>query len=441
MKKVILVAILLAIMVVAGAMTVTERSLVNWREVHAVALESDDWGLPGFVPAADSWRGLDPEALGAGRFPPIYWGSTLEDSAVVARLDALLYKHRDRDGIPAVFQPNYVLGSLAWDAGAGRWFHYDLPQLPPEYQRPGLWAAVASARWRGVWHPELHAALHYDPEIRRQRGRESDLSREITRRGISLFPGSEHAWELAPQRPLTVLTAELDHSLSVFERVFGRPVDSVIAPDYTWTDPMEDVWQSRGLRVIQAKREQRNPQWLAGIPGRGQKYWERQWARLLRPQRFYLERNCRLEPVQSADPAAVVARCLADVRKAWRRGEPAIVETHRVNFAHTDTAVVAAGLAALGDLLDGICNVVDQPTFLCDREIGQMMAQGVSWRRAGPNLVLRNPSHGTRLVVLTGADLKRMGDRGHRLVCLRLRPGQVAVLPLQQIVEPSASRS
>ncbi len=39
--------------------TSESRAVVAWRELRAVALESDDWGLAGFVPRADSWQGLD----------------------------------------------------------------------------------------------------------------------------------------------------------------------------------------------------------------------------------------------------------------------------------------------------------------------------------------------------------------------------------------------
>ena len=137
------------------------RGAADWGRLRAVVLESDDWGFAGFVPAGDSWDGLDRAALSPGRFPPVYWGSTLEDSSDVAELAALLAAAVGRDGLPAVLQANYVMASLAWRDGA--WCAYAWPSVPPAYGRPGLWSAVAVARALGVWRAEFHATWHDDP--------------------------------------------------------------------------------------------------------------------------------------------------------------------------------------------------------------------------------------------------------------------------------------
>lgn len=404
------------------------RSVTDWRALRAVALESDDWGLAGFVPEADSWDQLDREALQPGRFPAVYWQSTLEDASVVNRLVGILTQHRGRDGIAAVFQPNYVMGSLGWDAEQNRWQRYDLPNWPPEYVRPHLWDAVQAGRKMGVWHPEFHASLHYDPAVRLENAFASDVAGEATRRGISLFPDSEAARELAPWRSPAIMTAELDSALAVFERVFGRPVYSVIAPDYTWHAWCEEMWQSRGLRVIQAKREQRNPQWIGGKTGRLQKYVVRQWERLVHLDRIYLERNCRLEPVQAQNPAATVDQCVRDTYLAWDRGEPAIVETHRVNFSHTDPAVVATGLASLAQYLEQICEGPEKPVFLCDQEIAQLAKRGTSWRVAGNRLVLRNTTHASRIVAVPGYALASLGRKSAGVALIRVAAGKVVIL-------------
>ncbi len=348
----------------------------------------------------------------------------MEDATVVRRLTEILEAHTGRDGVAAVFQPNYVMGSLAWDEAADQWVHYDLPDWPSAYPRPGLWDAVKTAQGRGVWHPEFHATYHYDPVRRRAAGLATDLAREVTRRGISLFPESEGARELAPWRPAALMATELDSSLAVFQRVFGRPVASVIAPDYTWYNEIEEMWQTRGLRIIQAKREQRNPQWMGGKPGRIQKYMDRQWARLVHPGRSYLERNCRLEPVQAADPDLVVQQCVAATRQGWQRGEPIIVETHRVNFSHTDPEVVQIGLEALDNYLTQICAEDDGPLFVCDSEIAQLGRRGTSWRMAGDQLVVRNGTHGTRVVMVPGWVRESYGIAGHGPLMFRLAGGE-----------------
>ena len=379
-------------------LTAGPRGMVDWRAERAIAFESDDWGLSGFVPDAAAWDGLRREDLTPGNFPPVYWNSTLEDSAAVADLAAVLASHRGRDGLPAVLQPNYIVSALAWEGG--QWRRHDLPDLPVAYRRPGLWSAVTAATAQGVWYPEFHGAWHYDPDLRRRETAASPAAATAAARGIMLFPGSEAARELGPWRPAAALAAELDSALAVFAVAFGRAPGSIVAPDYTWDARAERVWSSRSLTVIQAKREQRHPRWLAGIPGRVLKVVDRQWSRATRPQRTYLERNCRLEPVQSPDARAIVKACLRDTERAWRRGEPAIVETHRVNFAHAEAAVAAAGRQGLRDYLDGVEALRGgAPVYLTDVEIAGLVERGVSARASGGGLVVRNGTHARRMAV------------------------------------------
>lgn len=403
------------------------RSGVDWSTVRAVAIESDDWGLAGFVPSADAWEDLDRHELETGRFPEVYWQSTLEDSAMVAALNRTLAGHVGRDGHPAVMQPNYVMSSLAHVQD--RWEKYDLPSLPPGYRRPGLWQAVAQGIEAGTWYPEFHATWHYDPDHRKEGALASALAREVTARGIMLFPGSEKAKELGAWRSRRVLEQELDHSLAVFSSLFGREVNSVMAPDYHWDDRVESMWQSRGIRVIQGKREQINPHWGSGRVGRARKFVARQWNRWRYPGRTYLERNCRLEPVQATDPEAVVRACILDTRRAWSAGQPAIVESHRVNFIHTDPGVVSVGLMALDRYLSEISADGRQtPIFLTDHELAQIQRKGTSWAVRGQVVVVRNFTRGTKVVAVPAATMAAVsgqvpGAFGGRPVLVKVGPG------------------
>ena len=329
---------------------------------------------------------------GGGRYDALGTPREAGDTALGQTLASVLL-----DGLPAVLQANYVMGGMGREDG--RWRIARLPELPPGYVRPGLWTAVRDARRAGVWRPEFHAAWHYDPALRRERALEPGAPRAATERGILLFPGSEHAWELGPWRPLEVLEQELALSLGDFRRCFGRAAVSVIAPDYTWTGRIEAMWERAGLTVIQAKREQRNPERPAGPLGRALKVLGRRWSKLAHPGRVYLERNCRFEPVQDPDPAAVTARCLDEIRAAWAAGRPAIVETHRVNFVHTDPQVVAGGRGQLERLLAAAAAA--DPVFLVDAEVAALQRHGVSARALpGGGAVLRNGTRSRRVVAL-----------------------------------------
>ena len=385
-----------ALLLAAGALlSAGQRSAVDWTDLRAVVLESDDWGLAGFVPSAAAWNDLRREDLSPGPFPAIYWNSTLEDSAMVADLAAVLLARRGRDGVAAVLQPNYVMFSEALEGG--RWRRYDLPDAPPLYARPGLRAAVALARANGVWHPEFHAAWHYDPARRHEATAGSELATEAAERGIMLFPGSEAARELGPWRSTADLEHELEAALAVFRQAFGRRPGSMIAPDYTWDARVERLWDARALRVIQAKREQRDPGMPAGALGRVVKVLDRQWSRAAHAGRTYLDRNCRLEPAQSPDTESVIAACVRETARAWSAGEPAIVETHRINYAHVDPAVTAAGRRALATYLDQVTTIGAGPAFMTDSEVAALHRRGTSVRTFETDAVLRNGTRSRRL--------------------------------------------
>lgn len=384
-------------------------SLVSWSHLKPIVIESDDWGLAGFSPSADAWNGIDRQDLAPGRFPEVYWNSTLEDSSTVARMASIMARYTGRDGLPAVFQPNYVMGSQDWvpSPEPGHWQEYSWPELPPQYKRPGLASSVKRSIARGVWYPELHARWHYDPDMRHQNALTSETAILASRRGITLFPNSEGARELGPWRSSADLERELTESRQIFARFFGRWPDSIIAPDYTWNSRLEKMWSSQGITVIQAKREQRNPELGYGMAARLKKFVYRRLAIVGHAHRQYLERNVRLEPVQAPDHEKVIQQAFLDTHLAWRRNQPAIVETHRVNFAHWDTGIQQTGMDALARYLSLVTEEGrEQPVFLTDREVAGLARTGVSWVRRGSLLIVRNATHGAKVVSLPQSEFE-----------------------------------
>ena len=411
--------------VAAGMLLGRSPGAVDWYQARAVCIESDDWGLCGFLPDSAAAGAMDRAVLEPGFFPDVYWRSTLEDSAAVASLAVILAEHCGRDGLPAVLQPNYIMASQEFVPGDGetpdRWVDHDLPEVPARYHRSGLWQAVGDAMAAGVWHPEYHGRWHFDPERRRERTAAEGV-REAAAQQILVFPGSERSWELAPWRSRDEVAADFDAGLAAFTNLFGYRPYSVIAPDYVWDDWHEELWASRGVRVIQGQREQRKPGWH-GWSGRAMKVGHRALARWLHQDRVYLERNCIFEPVQEDQPRVITDAAVRAVRRAWRRAEPAVLEAHRINFSHLDAAVPALGRAELDLLLDEL--VADGPLFLIDLEMAALQRRGTSWARRGDRLVVRNLTRSRRLVVVPPG---QWPGGGPEAVVLALAPGESRIV-------------
>lgn len=428
----VLGSVLLGLFLSLGVGMVWGRSssLVEWRQQRAVCIESDDWGLCGFLPDSTAVALVDRVALAPGHFPDVYWHSTLEDSAQVARLAAVLGEHHGRDGLPAVIQPNYILASLEYRSD-GNWRERILPAAPSGYERPGLWRAVREARQAGVWQPELHGRWHYDPQMRRQRTAASGPIQLAAEAQILIFPDIERAWELSPWRPRDLLVREFRDNLRAFEALFGTRPRSVIAPDYVWDDHHESIWLDGGIHTIQGQRQQRKTVWR-GLWGRARKVVHRTVQRWWHRDRSYLDRNCIFEPVQQLDAHGVTEAAVAGVRQAWRRGEPAVLEAHRINFVHLEDDVPELGRQELAILLEDLDQ--DAPLYLVDHEVSQLQRHGTSWAVRGTRLVLRNYTRSRRLLVVPADALNLLNHlQGNEMdteepLLVSLAPGETRIL-------------
>lgn len=385
-------------------------SLVDWRASRVVVIESDDWGLCGYAPDAAALAGVELGGLRAGKIPAAYLNSTLEDSAAVASLAAVLAAFRGRDGGPAVLQPNYIMGwqdvSTAADVPGGVSISTGcLPDLPALYQRPGLWPAVAEAVGAGVWYPEYHGLWHYDPDSRAAVVARDPLAAAAAERGILVFQHSNRSFELGEARAPAAVAGELAVGLKAFTQIFGRRPDAVVAPDYLWSRRHELMWRAAGLTIIQSRREQRHPDYES-TTGRLRKVLAQSLRRLTEHRLVYLDRNVRLETAQVGDPDLAASRAARRVRLAWRRGEPAVVESHRVNYAHLDAAIAAGGRRALSELLSDLGS---EPLYLTDVEVAGLARAGTSWRRAGNCLWVRNLTHSRRPLLLPGGRVVHVG--------------------------------
>ena len=152
----------------------------------------------------------------------------------------------------------------------------------------------------------------------------------------------------------------------LFERDFGYRSLGTIAPNYTWHDEVERLWAEVGVRYIQGGVFQRYPT-LQGFGRREHALGQKGCA-----GGRYLIRNCYYEPADRG--IDWVARCGRDVARAFRFHKPAIIGTHRVNYAGAiDPANRDRGLEGLKRLLEGIRARWPQVRFMTSVELGRLI--------------------------------------------------------------------
>jgi hypothetical protein len=377
------------------------RSLsgADWADLHAVVLQSDDWGFAG-------WTG---DVSDRPRTPPglqRYAASTLERAEDVAALAAILAASRGRDGLPAVLQANHVLlapdfGRLARDPSDVAFLTF--PSYAGRWARPGLHEALLAAIADGVWHPEYHGALHCDLDRLRSR-----LARGVPTARAAV---DSERWEFEDvasfaeytSSPKTLRTT-IPLGLEAFATCFGRPAVSTAAPGYVAPPVALRFLQQGGIRVVQgyARRPRRRLGRLAAAAGT-RRSPVRRFGSLWR-----IERIADFEPAAGSNAAAVLQRCEA----AWRRGMPAVVSTHRVNYVGWDEQIVDPGRTALVSLLKGLGHAI----FLTDHEIIQIASTGQSVSARGSRVIVRNYGAARVAVRRSPEALKGIGIRaGHEL--------------------------
>jgi hypothetical protein len=388
-----LFAIILFFVIAAFFIFTGQNSMVDWQSIKPVVIQSDDWGLCGFFPETTNLTESQKEILNPGDFPAVYWTSTLEDSTDVAVLSSMLKTHIDRDGLPALFQANYITSSLQFNSDC--WNEFNIPELHPAYKRPGLWNAVKSAIDAGTWKPELHGRWHYDPRVMKNTIPQNSLLADLNKQGVLLFPGCMSAFELGKNSDIGSVNDELQQSVEIFKNLFGYIPNSVIAPDYVWNGRDEKSWKHVGIKAIQAKREQR---WQGDFRqlSRIMKLLERSFKRIYEREIIYIERNCRLETAQSSAPETVTINCYEDVIASWSLNQPAVIETHRINFVSLISSIQESGVQALDDLLSRL--QINNVVWLCDDEISQLAKTGTSFRIVGEKVIFRNYTHSGRLI-------------------------------------------
>ncbi len=358
---------------------------LDWHRLKAVVLESDDWGLCAWVPDEQAHRVLAGQPAFRSVAGQRYGRSTLEAASDVHALAATLLEFRGGDGMPPVLQANTIVAAPDWMQLVPPLFPAaalpvtGLDDLPSRWRRPGLLEAYASAHDRGVWWAELHG-LHHLPETAwlhalRQPQHDARLAHE---QQSPICVAVEASGEYDPAEPRATRARVLREAISRFTATFGRAPTSFCPPDYRFDDWLEAEAEALGLSTLQGKPEQGGGRLVAV---------RRRWLALRFPLRqggrFYLPPRIAFEPRGSAGGGGRVGGEAAHraAHEAWRRGQPAVISTHRLNYAHLDAAWSDAGRAALRDLLRRLC--AEGAVFLTDAEVRALADRAWSVRPVG----------------------------------------------------------
>lgn len=362
---------------------------VNWRAFPTLVIESDDWGACEYAPTREIWETMK-ASIPADSFPSI-GNSKLESAEEINALCSLLERFPGSDGIPATLTAFICLANPDYQKiRESNFEHYfDIPidqGFPPAWGGENVMKTWLEWIARGIVSPEFHTRLHHTHPTRwLSLLRENSPEGEEARRRFDqeIYWRGKHDPEYADMSPF-MMNEWFVPALKTFQRLFGSLPNAAITSDAT---PLtEIIWAANGIQSFCLRN--------FSIPG-GEpivyhtKPWNNQdpstpmgaWN----PQTdmVYLNRNIFFEP--AFDPDYSFEKTIEHIHAVWERNEPAVVSSHRLNYANWNSEIAERGFTELERLLKEVSRTKNV-RFFSTREIADVYRHGVTTRQGQQRL-------------------------------------------------------
>jgi hypothetical protein len=365
------------------------RHEIDWNRYPAVVFESDDWGACELTPdpaAAERYR----QIMKKYEKDSIWCFSTLETPADLERLFTILRKHSGIDGLPCIFTAFTSMGNPDFAAirsnGFSEYVDIGLDKgVPTGWERGDIVGKMRSGFENGIWAPEFHSFLHHtSPKKLMERlnssGKDGKMARELFK--IKCYYQGEHVPEYVDMN----VKEQFDwvsRCMTRFNNIFGFMPNAAVTSDaYPET---EIVWSANGITAICLKNCRINTGEVIVYPNKPwnlQNVYEKIGNYNPVLNAVYITRNVFFECGHSAEEILpVIDRCLNGFN------EPAIISTHRINYASLDKALVERRYRELEKLLGALRG--KKVCFLTTGEVAGLYRNGWSVRQFGKQAVLR----------------------------------------------------
>ena len=337
-----------------------------------VVMESDDWGRVG-VRDREGFEFLWAHGVLLGERP--YDLYTLETAGDLARMREVFSRHRDSAGGKPCLVMNFLTSNVDFPA-VGATAGADIPVkplhqgLPGRWQRPGLLEAYADGIHEGLFWPALHGSTHFCQRVA------SALLGEDSPRGELLrcfwaaetpyihwrmpWIGYEY-WNPEPTPEQGFLSSQsqeqcIQGAAKAFRTLFGRDPLSACAPGYRSNHDTVAAWSGCGVQVAQHGSGTPLPPHFdpAGV--------------------LNLSRMIDFEPAVQSDFS--LAACLRQADECFRRGVPAVISIHSINFHSTLQDFCATTLKHLDAFLSALESRYPTLLYVHDAEIAQLVKEG-----------------------------------------------------------------
>jgi hypothetical protein len=323
-----------------------KRHLINlpgWRTRRKlVVIESDDWGSIR-TPSREVYQkclqeGYPVDTIAYERYDSLLSRDDLE------LLFETLSSFKDSNGNHPIFTANCVVANPDFDRiEAGHFEQYYFESIIDTFKRyPNhegnfqLWKEGIRSK---VFYPQFHAREHLNVSrfMRDLRlgnsaamwGFQNKMPGSITKdgstRGNPYVEAMAYDSSADKHEKLEIYL----HGLELFNDLFGYSSESIAPPNYIWSPDFDEAVHKKGVRFFQGNRTIKEP-----LADNKKRYHRHHLGQRNRWDQIYLVRNVLFEPsmhkLNIQDP---VGNCLNEMQIAFRLGKPAILSSHRINYA------------------------------------------------------------------------------------------------------------
>ena len=351
---------------------------------HIVVFESDDWGAVR-VPNAGALAAFE-ERFPSFRLDHYQSFDGLEKKSDVSDLSSLLLEGSSSfEASVPIFTLNFATANPDFDCcipGNADVAHFEFEPIDKTYRfydgDEGVLDFVRMGRGETALHPQLHGREHLnatawladaavDPAVEYARGLRMVGLDDAFYNGIDALNSGNS---------LVDARGYLEDAVAIFNRLFGFPPKSFIPPCYVADKKCERIAAGLGIETIQSSPKRNVP--------KGNDSYSRRiniFGHSSVPGQCRLIRNVQFEPSRSMFQGKSIDECvgatLAEIDTAFKRKQPAVICTHRVNYtSRVDERHRAFSLEALDGLLQGLATRYSDCEFMTSDELGRAILSG-----------------------------------------------------------------
>lgn len=357
-------------------------NVAGWRTSRKiVVIESDDWGsirMPSLA-AFDRLKsaGLSLDTGDARRYNR---NDTLAGAADFETLFALLRRHPDATGRPAVFTALSLVANPDFEkirqSGFARYFYEPLTDtLERYYPCHRVFDYWLDGIRNRLFVPQFHGREHLNVAAwMNALGQNDSHTHAAFAEGCWGF-SNRHRYNVRYQAAFDVsdpAEIETHHSivrdgLDLFEKLMGYRARFFVPPNGPINNSVEQTAAACGIAFMSASKVQHEALGL----GKTRRRLHYLGQRNIYGQR-YITRNCFFEPSQPG--RNWVESCLNEISIAFRWHKPAVISSHRVNFVGgLQEENRRNGLEQLELLLQNILRRWPETEFMTSEELGDLM--------------------------------------------------------------------